>query len=195
MGPKFFATSAGWRRWLERHHNHKQELLVGFYTKDSGKPSITWPESVDGALCCGWIDGVRRRIDDISYSIRFTPRRPRSAWSAINIKRVAELMSRGLMRPAGIKAFEARREDRSGIYSFEQKNIDFDTTQKKQFQANQAAWSFFSGRPPWYRRTATWWVISAKRQETMDKRLAALIEDSEHGRTIPQLTRQPKSKR
>jgi uncharacterized protein YdeI (YjbR/CyaY-like superfamily) len=145
MDPKFFATSAGWRRWLERHHNHKQELLVGFYTKDSGKPSITWLESVDGALCFGWIDGVRRRIDDVSYSIRFTPRRPRSAWSAINTKRAGELMSEGLMHPAGIKAFEARREDRSGIYSFEQKNIDFDTTQKKQFQANQAAWSFLFG--------------------------------------------------
>jgi Uncharacterized protein conserved in bacteria len=194
MDPKFFATPADWRHWLERHHSHERELLVGFYTKNSGRPSITWPESVDGALCFGWIDGVRRRIDDVSYSIRFTPRTPRSAWSSINIKRVAELMSHGLMHPAGIKAFEARRDDRSGIYSFEQKNIDFDSAQKEQFQANEPAWNSFSAKPAWYRRTATWWVISAERQENRDKRLAALIGDSEHGRTIPQLTREPKSK-
>src|SRR6188508_2311561 len=122
--PRFFATAAAFRKWLAANAASNTELLVGFRKVDSGKPSMTWPESVDGALCFGWIDGVRRRIDDVSYSIRFTPRTPRSAWSSINIKRVAELMSHGLMHPAGIKAFEARRDDRSGIYSFEQKNID-----------------------------------------------------------------------
>src|SRR6187455_2942056 len=129
--PRFFATREQFRDWLEQHHASAPELLVGFYKRGSGRPSLTWPESVDGALCFGWIDGVRRRIDDVSYSIRFTPRTPRSAWSSINIKRVAELMSHGLMHPAGIKAFEARRDDRSGIYSFEQKSIDFAIVQKE----------------------------------------------------------------
>src|ERR1700694_2071136 len=117
MEPKFFTTPADWREWLEKHHGQQKELLVGFYKKDSGKPSITWPESVDGALCYGWIDGIRRSIDDVSYSIRFTPRKPRSNWSAINIRRVAELTGQGLMRPAGVKAFEVRTEERSGVYS------------------------------------------------------------------------------
>src|SRR5258708_34910449 len=123
MKPKFFPTPAAWRDWLEKHHQDHKELLVGFYKKDSGKPSITWPESVDGALCFGWIDGVRRRIDEVSYSIRFTPRRPRSIWSAVNIKRVEELAQQGLMSAAGIQAFEARQEDPSRIYSFEQASI------------------------------------------------------------------------
>src|SRR5882672_10237126 len=130
MKPKFFATPTAWRDWLEKHHAGQKELLVGFYKKDSGKPSITWPESVDGALSYGWIDGVRRRIDDISYSIRFTPRRPRSIWSTVNIKRVQDLTRDGLMRPAGIRAFEAREEARSGVYSFEQKNIQFENAQQ-----------------------------------------------------------------
>src|SRR5216683_1751207 len=119
MGPTFFATPAAWRDWLEKHHDRRQELLVGFYKKDSGKPSITWPESVDQALCFGWIDGVRRRIDDVSYSIRFTPRKRSSNWSAINIRRVADLTKLGLMRPAGLKAFEGRSEDKSRIYAYE----------------------------------------------------------------------------
>jgi len=192
MDPKFFATPADWRAWLERHHNHERELLVGFYKRGSGKPSITWPESVDVALCFGWIDGIRRTIDDVSYTIRFTPRKPRSTWSAINLKRVAELTKQGLMHASGLRAFEARLENRSGIYSFEQPCVEFDGAQEKQFRANKAAWSFFQAKPPWYRRAATWWVISAKRQDTRDKRLASLIHDSEQGRTIPPLTRPPK---
>src|SRR5258708_35999652 len=133
MTPHFFATPADFRKWLAKNHSSASELLVGFYKKDSGKPSITWPESVDQALCFGWIDGVRRRIDDVSYSIRFTPRKPRSVWSAVNIKRVEELSRQGLMRPAGVKAFEARQEERSGIYSFEQQNIQFERDQERQF--------------------------------------------------------------
>src|SRR3977135_4218035 len=120
MNPKFFATPAAWRAWLEKHHADQKELLVGFYKKDSGKPSITWPESVDAALCFGWIDGVRRRIDDTRDRIPLTPRKARSIWSVVNIKRVEELTGRGLMRPAGLKAFETREEKRSGVYSFEQ---------------------------------------------------------------------------
>lgn len=164
-------------------------MLVGFYKKDSGRPSITWPESVDAALCFGWIDGVRRRIDDISYSIRFTPRKARSIWSAVNIRRVEELTTKQLMHPAGIKAFETRQEERSGIYAFEQPNIKFESAQERQFRANGAAWKFFCSQPPWYQRTATWWVVSAKREETKEKRLTILIKNSEEGRTIPQLTR------
>lgn len=194
MEPTFFATPASWRKWLERNHGRKQELLVGFYKKDSGKPSITWPESVDAALCFGWIDGIRRRIDDASYSIRFTPRKPRSTWSAVNIKRVEALTARQLMHPAGIKAFEARREDRSGIYSFEQRMVEFEGAQEQVFRANESAWRFFRSRPPWYRRTATWWVVSAKRPETREKRLTTLIGYSEQEQTIPQLTRPGKPK-
>lgn len=191
MEPKFFATPAEWRAWLEKHHNREQELLVGFYKRGSGKPSITWPESVDAALCFGWIDGVRHRIDDVSYSIRFTPRKPRSIWSTVNTRRAAELISQGLMHPSGLKAFEARDEKRSGVYSFERQHIAFDPAQEKQFRANKDAWNFFKAKPPWYRRAATAWVVSAKRPETRSKRLAILIKDSEQRRTIAPLTRRP----
>ncbi len=191
MKATFFTTSDAWRDWLEKHHDERQELLVGFYKKGSGKPSITWPESVDGALCFGWIDGVRRRIDDESYSIRFTPRNRRSTWSTVNIKRVEELTRQKLMHPAGMKAFELREDKRSGIYAFEQQNIDFEKEQERRFRANRAAWKFFLSQPPGYRRIATYWVISAKREETRAKRLAILIEDSERGRRIGPLARRP----
>jgi uncharacterized protein YdeI (YjbR/CyaY-like superfamily) len=193
MEPKFFATPADWCAWLQEHHSRQRELLVGFYKKDSGKPSITWPESVDAALCFGWIDGVRRRIDEVSYSIRFTPRKTTSIWSVVNTKRVAELTAQGLMHPAGIKAFAARQEQRSGIYTFERENIAFEPAQEKQIRANAAAWKFFQSQPPGYRKLATGWVISAKREETRQRRLAALIEDSEHGRRLRQYTLQPKT--
>jgi uncharacterized protein YdeI (YjbR/CyaY-like superfamily) len=193
MEPMFFATPADWRNWLEKNHSRKQELLVGLYKKNSGKPSITWPESVDAALCFGWIDGIRRRIDDESYTIRFTPRQPRSAWSAINIKRVAELAAKQLMHPAGMKAFEARREERSGAYSFEQQSIKFERVHEQVFRANKSAWKYFRSQAPWYQRTVTWWVVSAKRPETREKRLAALIGCSEQEQPIPQLARTPKS--
>ena len=189
MDPKFFGTAAQWRAWLQQHHAQERELLVGFYKKDSGKPSMTWPESVDAALCFGWIDGVRRRIDEVSYSIRFTPRKPRSIWSAVNTKRVAELAAQNLMHPAGTKAFAARQDDRSSIYAFEQENVLFEEGQETRFRTRKAAWKFFSAQANWYRKTATWWVISAKRQETREKRLAALIEHSEEGKFLPHLTR------
>ena len=185
----FFATLAAWRDWLEKHHDQHTELLVGFYKKDSGKPSITWPESVDGALCFGWIDGVRRRIDELSYTIRFTPRRPVSTWSAVNIRRVEELIKQGLMHPAGMKMFEARREERSRIYSFEQERVGFESGPERQFKANRIAWKFFQSQNPSYRRVATWWVVSAKREETRQRRLAALIEFSERGELLPQTLR------
>ncbi len=190
MKPVFFPSPSDWHAWLEEHHETHQELLVGFHKKDSGKPSITWPEAVDGALCFGWIDGVRESLNETSYVIRFTPRRPRSIWSAINIKRVAELTKLGLMRPAGMQAFEKRTGDRSEIYAYEQrKGAKLSAAYEKKFRANKRAWKFFQAQPPWYRRTASWWVISAKKEETRLKRLAQLIDDSEHERTIRELRR------
>jgi uncharacterized protein YdeI (YjbR/CyaY-like superfamily) len=190
MKPTFFSSPAAWRAWLQEHHAKSQELWVGFYKKSSGKPSITWPESVDGALCFGWIDGLRKSVDQISYTIRFTPRKPTSTWSAVNIKRVGELTKLGLMQPAGLKAFQKRKGARSEIYSYEQrKGVKLSEAYKKQFRANESAWKFFQAQPPWYRRTASWWVISAKKEETRRKRLSRLIEDSEHARSIPPLTR------
>jgi uncharacterized protein YdeI (YjbR/CyaY-like superfamily) len=190
MKPKFFPSRSAWHAWLEEHHQKHDELLVGFYKVGSGKPSINWPEAVDGALCFGWIDGVRKRLDESCYVIRFTPRRPKSIWSAVNIKRVPELSSLGLMRPAGLEAFERRTGNRSGIYAYEQrKGAALGGAYEKQFRANKKAWSFFETHPAWYRRTATWWVISAKKEETRLKRLAQLIDDCEHGRTLAQLKR------
>ena len=195
MSPIFFATPAEFRAWFEEYHERAQELLVGFYKKGSGRPSITWPEAVDEALCFGWIDGVRRSLDDASYVIRFTPRTPRSTWSAVNIKRVEELTAQGRMRPAGLAAFAKRAEDRSSIYAYEQReNARFAAADEEYFRANRAAWNFFQAQPAWYRRTATWWVISAKRDETKQKRLETLIADSAQGRTIAQLTRPTRSK-
>ena len=189
MEPVFFAQPSDFRTWLERHHEGESELLVGFYKKGSKRPSITWPESVDEALCFGWIDGVRRRVDDVSYSIRFTPRKAKSTWSAVNVKRVAELEKRGLLRPAGERAFAGRAEERSGIYAYEQKETArFNAAQRRQFRTAPKAWDFFQAQAPWYRRTATWWVVSAKRDETRARRLATLIEDSAHGRRLRQLT-------
>ena len=190
METTFFPTPSDFRAWLERHHAAETELLVGYYKKGSGKPSITWPESVDEALCFGWIDGIRRRIDDESYSIRFTPRKPTSNWSSVNIERVAELRKEGRMHPAGLAAFERRSEARSGIYSYEQrKAAALDPDQEAEFRRDAEAWSFFEAQPPGYRRTAIHWVVSAKREETRRKRLAQLIEDSKGGRRLRQLTR------
>jgi uncharacterized protein YdeI (YjbR/CyaY-like superfamily) len=188
--PVFFRTPSELRSWLEQHHDDAAELLVGFHKRASGKPSITWPEAVDEALCFGWIDGVRKGIDDASYTIRFTPRKPSSNWSLRNIERVAELTAQGLMRPAGLAAFEARREEKSGIYSHEQRRAaKLDAAQERHFRDNAKAWDFFEAQPPSYRRAAVWWVVSAKREETRLRRLATLIEDSERGRTVKPLTR------
>jgi uncharacterized protein YdeI (YjbR/CyaY-like superfamily) len=192
MKPAFFPTPAAFREWLERNHASAAELLVGFYKKDSGKPSITWPESVDQALCFGWIDGVRRRIDDVSYSIRFTPRKQISNWSAINITRVAELTRLGLMRPAGLRAFEQRREDKSAIYAYENAVRTFDPADEKTFRANRKAWQFFSAQAPSYRRVCIYWVTSAKKEETRARRLATLISDSANGERVGVVTLKPK---
>jgi uncharacterized protein YdeI (YjbR/CyaY-like superfamily) len=190
MKPVFFPSATDWRAWLEEHHEKHQELWVGFHKKDSGKPSISWPEAVDGALCFGWIDGVRKSLDESSYVIRFTPRRPRSVWSAVNIKRMGALTSMGLMRPAGVQAFGRRTGNRSEIYAYEQrKGAKLSGAYEKGFRAHKKAWKFFQACPPWYRRTSSWWVISAKKQETRRKRLGQLIEASEQGRPIRELAR------
>jgi uncharacterized protein YdeI (YjbR/CyaY-like superfamily) len=190
MKTLFFKTPADFRAWLEKHHATQQELSVGFYKRDSGKPSITWPESVDAALCYGWIDGVRHSIDAVSYRIRFTPRRATSTWSAINVKRVDELTKLGLVHPAGVKAFEARKGDKTGIYAYEQRrNAKLPPAFEKQFRANKKAWEFFQSQPPWYRRTTTYRVISAKQEGTRLRRLAELIRDSELGQPIKELGR------
>jgi uncharacterized protein YdeI (YjbR/CyaY-like superfamily) len=192
MKPTFFPTPADFRKWLETNHDKAPELLVGFHKKGSGKPSITWPESVDEALCFGWIDGVRRTIDEESYSIRFTPRRPRSNWSAVNLKRVAELTKLGRMHPAGLRAFEARGPSRT--YSYERKEDQkLDPTYEAKLKANKRAWTFFQAQPPYYRRIATLWVMDAKKEETRLKRLATLIDDSAHGRRIGLMARPTKS--
>jgi uncharacterized protein YdeI (YjbR/CyaY-like superfamily) len=193
--PQFFASPNEWRGWLEKNHAGEQEFWVGFYKRDSGRPSITWPEAVDGALCFGWIDGVRKSIDALSYKIRFTPRKPRSIWSAINIRRAKELSKLGLMHAAGLTAFEKRDGDRSAIYAYEQRQTaTLPREFEKQFRANKEGWTFFQSQPPWYRRTSTYWVISAKREEIRRKRLATLIDCSASKRNIPALTRPSASK-
>ena len=188
--PRFFSSPDQFRAWLEDNHDDEMEVLVGYYRKRTGRPSLTWAESVDEALCFGWIDGVRRGIDDASYSIRFTPRTPRSTWSAVNIKRVGELVEEGRMTEAGLAAFERRTEDRSRIYSHERREAaKLEPEQEARFRANDAAWEWFQGQAPFYRRQALHWVVSAKRPETRERRLAALIEDSAAGEKVKPLRR------
>jgi uncharacterized protein YdeI (YjbR/CyaY-like superfamily) len=193
MQPHFFRTPADFGKWLAKNHSSAAELLVGFYKKDSGKPSITWPESVDEALCFGWIDGVRRRIDEVSYSIRFTPRKKTSTWSAINIARVAELTKLGRMQPAGRRAFEHRREEKSAIYAYENEARTLPPDDEKKLRANKKAWEFFNAQPPGYRRLSIYWVTSAKKDETRARRLATLIEDSANGHRLDRVTLKKKA--
>ncbi len=183
--PIFFATPKDFRAWLKQNHATLTEQWVGFYRKASGRPSITWPESVDEALCVGWIDGLRKGIDAQSYMIRFTPRKPTSNWSSVNIGRVAELTKQKRMRPAGLRAFAARMDAKSGIYSYEQrKEAALEPSLVRQFRANPEAWRFFQAQPPGYRGLITWWVVSAKQEATRQKRLVKLIEESAAGRRL-----------
>jgi uncharacterized protein YdeI (YjbR/CyaY-like superfamily) len=192
MEPTTFERPQDFRAWLEQYHDSESELWVGYHKKGSGKPSMTWPESLDEALCFGWIDGIRKGIDAERYMIRFTPRRARSIWSAVNIARVAVLTEEGRMRPAGIQAFAARREDRSGIYSYEQRDrAKLDRAYEKRFRAKKRAWASFGAMPKSYRQAAIRWVMTAKKEETRERRLATLIESSAAGRTVPPLTRSP----
>jgi uncharacterized protein YdeI (YjbR/CyaY-like superfamily) len=189
MKPRFFATPASFRAWLEEHHATKGELLVGFRKKATGKPSITWPQAVDEALCFGWIDGVRKSLGADSYTIRFTPRRPTSIWSANNVARVGELTKTGRMAKAGLEAFALRTPERTGVYSFERNSAAvLCAADEAQLRANTRAARYFDAQAPWYRRTAIHWVISAKKPETQQRRLAQLIADSAAGRPVPPLT-------
>lgn len=181
MTPKFFPTPADFRKWFEKNHDTEKELWVGFYKKDSGKQSINWSESVDQALCFGWIDGIRKSIDDISYKIRFTPRKPGSNWSAININKIKNLTKLGLMKPEGIAAFKKLDKKKAKIYSFEQKQVLLDANFEKIFKSNKAAWKNFKSMAPSYQRTSIHWVTSAKLEETRLKRLNELITDSKAG--------------
>lgn len=188
--PTFFATPEAFRAWLDRYHLSDEELWVGFHKRATSKLSITWPQSVDEALSFGWIDGVRVSIDSTSYAIRFTPRRPRSTWSAVNIARVKELVRLGRMRPAGLAKFKARADERSAIYSYEQRHTaTLDPADERRFRRNKKAWEFFQAQAPSYRKTVTYWVVSAKRAETKAKRLAVLMADSAKQRRVGQFTR------
>jgi uncharacterized protein YdeI (YjbR/CyaY-like superfamily) len=188
---KIFNTAAEFREWLEENHSRASELWLGFYNKRAGKRGITYREALDEALCFGWIDGVRKSIDETSYKQRFTPRRPKSYWSAVNIRRADELASLGRMSAPGAKVFEQRISD-SGKYSFESRPKKLPLAYQRQFKANRTAWDFFSAQAPWYRRTSTFWVVSAKREETRQRRLATLISDSEKGHRLGILTPKPR---
>jgi len=182
--PLFFPTQKDLRKWFEKNHKKEKELFVGYYKVSSGKPSVTWSQSVDEALCFGWIDGIRRSVDDESYCIRFTPRNPKSNWSAINIKKVEELSTLGLMRPEGLKAFGFRKEEKSKIYAYEKPEVIFSKSFEKSFKANKKAWSFYQTTSPTYRKVTTRWVMSAKQEETRLKRLDELIRDCTLGKKI-----------
>ncbi len=196
MKPLFFSTPGRFRAWLRRHHDSHDELLVGFYKVGSGRPSMTWPESVDEALCFGWIDGVRRSLDEESYTIRFTPRRPGSTWSAVNIRKVEALISAGRMEAPGLARWKEREEGNSRIYSYEQRRgatLEGDALEAIQSVPN--AWAYFQSQPPWYRRTASFWVTSARKPETRQRRLETLIADSAAGRPIKPLARPARRKK
>jgi uncharacterized protein YdeI (YjbR/CyaY-like superfamily) len=193
MEIKFFRSGSAFRSWLQKHHAEARELWVGFFRKESGKGEITYPEALDEALCFGWIDGLRKRVDEASYAVRFTPRKPDSIWSAVNTKRVDELAKLGRMKAPGLAAFKTRDAKKTQQYSSERNNCTFGSAHEKVFKANPKAWEFFRAQAPWYQRTATWWVISAKREETRLKHLATLIQDPEKGRRIGPLA-YPKDK-
>jgi len=184
MKPTFFKSSSEFRRWLESNHDRMTELVVGFYKKATGKPSITYPEALDEALCIGWIDGVRKSYDDTAYMIRFSPRREKSVWSRVNTKRAEELIALGRMKPPGLAAFERRdKSETARLYSYESKPVGLAPSYLKKLKANKAAWAFFQAQPPGYRRTLAFWVMRAKQEETR-RRLARLIKQFAKGAPV-----------
>jgi uncharacterized protein YdeI (YjbR/CyaY-like superfamily) len=188
MDAQFFTTADELRAWFEQHHETAPELFVGYWKKGTGGTGVSHPEAIEQALCFGWIDSIARRLDDRRYQVRFTPRRKGSVWSAVNVAKIAELTGLGLMHPAGLRAFELRKPDQVGVYSYEQPEaVRFDDRQTGLIQANPAAWEWFSRQTPAYRRSATHWVITAKRPETRERRLSQLIADSAAGRKVPPL--------
>ncbi|MCW5552350.1 MAG: YdeI/OmpD-associated family protein [Verrucomicrobiae bacterium] len=184
MKPKHFKSAADFRNWLQANHASTSELWVGFYLKASRQGGLTYAEALDEALCFGWIDGVRKRVDELSFTQRFTPRRPTSNWSLVNIRHVKRLKTAGRMSLAGLKAFAARRPEKSGVYSFENPPRELSPALQRQFKFDQAAWDYFQRQPPGYRRLACFFVMSAKQKETRQRRLARLIADSKQGRRL-----------
>lgn len=189
MDPIFFESADQFRAWLAAHHDTETDVLVGFHKKATGKPTMTWSESVDQALCFGWIDGRRTGSGPDAYTIRFTPRKPKSNWSTINVAKVEQLTRQGLMHPAGLAAFARRDPAKTGVYSFENEDLGLGDEFEAEFRCDQQAWAWYQRQPPGYRRTAAHWVRSAKREETRRSRLATLITDSRQGRKIKPLRR------
>jgi uncharacterized protein YdeI (YjbR/CyaY-like superfamily) len=190
--PVFFKSPFEFHKWLKKNHVKKQELWIGFYKKTAAKKGITYPEALDEALCFGWIDGIRKSVDDVRYKIRYTPRKHRSIWSTVNIKRANELKKLGLMQPTGLRTFIERDERRTKLYSFEQGPLRLGPSYEKKFKQNRTAWNFFQSQPPSYQKPAMWWVISARQEDTRVRRLNTLIKDSEEGRRIKLLQRSNK---
>lgn len=184
MKPTFFSKSSEFRKWLSKNHKKETELLAGFYKVDSRKPSMTWSQSVDEALCFGWIDAVRKSIDDKSYTIRFTRRKPSSIWSAVNIKKMAALIKKDLVKPEGLAAFEKRKENKSKIYSYEKPPAKLDKKFEKKFKAQKKAWTFFQSQPPGYQKVVIHWVMSAKQVATLIRRLEAVMASSQAGKRV-----------
>src|SRR5437764_5723904 len=178
MKPRFFKTPADFRAWLQEHHADTDELWVGFYRKSSGKGGISYKEGVDVALCYGWIDGIKKRVDENSYMHRFTPRRARSIWSVVNTNRLTELIKEGLVAPPGLAAFQQRDEKRSGIYIYENRARSLAPAFEKAFKANKPAWAFFCAQPPGYQKLAIGWIMGAKKEETQRKRLDVIVAAS-----------------
>jgi uncharacterized protein YdeI (YjbR/CyaY-like superfamily) len=185
---KYFKSASEFRRWLEVNHARRSEIWVAFFKKDSGRGGLTYAEAIDEALCFGWIDGLKKRLDELSYAHRFTPRKPKSNWSRINIQHVERLKKAGRMTLTGLKAYAAREPARSGVYSFENAPRTLAAADKKQFKADKTAWEFFQQQPPGYRRLAIWWVVSAKKPQTHARRLDQLIADSRNGRRLGQVS-------
>lgn len=192
MDPKFFSSAEKFRQWLDKNHDRVSELLVGLHKKGSGKKSITYAEALDEALCFGWIDGVRKNLNETSYTIRFTPRKPKSIWSNVNVRHVERLKKEGRMLQPGLEAYALRDPKRTGIYAFENRPKEFSPAYEKKFRANKAAWEFFQTMAPSLRRTYIFWVMSAKREETQLHRLGLLIASSEKGVRYGKLIAKPK---
>jgi uncharacterized protein YdeI (YjbR/CyaY-like superfamily) len=192
MKPRFFSSPEKFREWLERNHASSSELLLGFHKKSSGKKSITYPEALDEALCYGWIDGVRKNLDETSYTIRFTPRKARSIWSLVNVRHVERLTKEGRMQPAGIEAYERRDPKRTGIYAFENRPRQFSPEFEKAFRKNKTAWNFFEAQPAGYKRVIVFWIMEAKKEETRLKRFKQLVDVCEQGLRLGLV--QPKKK-
>jgi uncharacterized protein YdeI (YjbR/CyaY-like superfamily) len=193
MNPTYFPTSADFRAWLTENHAQHTELFVGFHKKDSGKPSITYHEALDQALCFGWIDGVRKSVNATSYMVRFTPRKPKSYWSKVNTNRANQLIKQGLMHSVGLKVFAARDQVTTRRYSFERETAKLNPADAKQFESNAKAWAFFQSQPPYYKRVCTFWVVSGKQETTRQRRLQALIATSAQNRRLDQFLSKKKA--